>query len=102
MLHSFGIAVWAIVGADAGGGEVQGCDGEILLACGEFGAEATTLAAEAGLVAYPDWEALVLEGGDGIGYVFEFLACQSVSTAGVFEVGYVGVLGQGFLSVESL
>lgn len=58
-LHDFGIAVYAVVGADAGGREVQGVEGYIF-PCGEGGAESAAETSETFAVA----DGYVGDGGD--------------------------------------
>lgn len=93
VLHSLGVAVRAMIGADAGGGEVQGIDFQTLFARDELGAETATSAAGAGLVANPDWYFQGLVASDQLGDDGQGFAGESESSAGVLVILLVGELG---------
>jgi hypothetical protein len=101
ILHGLGVAVGTIIGADAGGGQVQGVD-LVDLSRGEFGAEPTASAAETFLIANPDWYFQGLVACNHLGDEGKGFACESESSTGVFIEFSIGILGQGFQTVKSL
>jgi len=101
VLHGLGVAVRAVVGANAGGGQVQGVDFPGLSCC-EFGAESAALAAEACLVTNPDWFVGGLEGFDDPEEFGEGFAGESEAGAGVCVMFQTGIFEQSLFVIESL